>query len=203
MSGSRDGTYRALIAELAGLVRLAHTALRGATAALAEPVGGRDGIPAAEKSLAELRARIEEDAAGTLGGQAGVVMGVHVGTEVESLGQLAQRLLEAAWARQEREPVDGRLRAPLRGIADTALDVVARAADVLESGAPEDVADLLADVHEVGQRQRLLYELLIHEEEVDPVDSADLVLLSCCYLHCADHAGSIARHAMLFSHTGA
>ncbi|MBV6696649.1 hypothetical protein KV557_05845 [Kitasatospora aureofaciens] len=205
MPGVGDGSYRALVAELAGLVRLAHTALRGATAPLADPEGAAEGVEAAEKALAELRARIEEDAAGTLGGRAGVVVGVHVGTEAEALGQLAQRLLEAAWVRQQREPFDEWLRAPLGGIADAALDLVARAADVLESGAPEGVADVLAEVHEVGQRQRLLYELLIRGVDVDadPVDAADLVLLSCCYQQCAAHAGAIARHAVLFSHVEA
>ncbi|MER7754990.1 hypothetical protein [Kitasatospora sp. NPDC097643] len=200
MPGSDDRTGRALVAELAALVRLAHSALHGATAVLTDPERDGGGVPVAEKALAELRARIEEDAAEAPGGRAGIVVGVHVGTEVESLGQLAQRLLEAAWARQEREPVAERLRAPLRGIAHAALDLVERAAAVLESGEPADVADLLAQLQEVGQRQRLLYELLIREDVADPVDTADLVLLSCCYQQCAAHAGSIARYAVLFSH---
>ncbi len=131
-------------------------------------------------------------------------MGVHVGSEVEALGRLAQRLLEAAWARQERASFGERLLAPLHGLAEAALGLVARAADVLESGAPEGVADVLTGQHDVSQRQRLLYELLLREEQEDPVDVADLVLLSCCYQQCADCAGAIARHAVLFhSHTGA
>ncbi|MGW2248717.1 hypothetical protein ACWCXH_00725 [Kitasatospora sp. NPDC001660] len=200
MPGGGHDAYRALITELAGLVRLAHGALRGATDVLTDPAGGADGIAEAEKALAELRDRIEEDAADTPGGRAAVVVGVHVGTEAEALGQLAQRLLEAAWARQEQEPFGARLCAPLRGLAEAALDLVARAADVLESGAPEGVADVLTDLHEVGQRQRLLYASLIREEATGPADTADLVLLSCCYQQCAGHAGSIARHAGLFSH---
>ncbi|WP_395298222.1 hypothetical protein ACF9IK_35755 [Kitasatospora hibisci] len=202
MSDGGDGTYRALIAELAGLVRLAHGALRGATAALVDPVGPGDAIPVAEKALAELRSRIEEDAAGALGGRAGVVVAVHVGTEVEALGQLAQRLLEAGWARQDREALGEHLRIPLGGLADAALELVARAADVLESAAPGGVADVLTGLHEVGQRQRLLYELLLREDGADLADVTDLVLLSCCYQQCADRAGSIVRHAALFPHLG-
>ncbi|MET8629148.1 hypothetical protein ABZW30_36365 [Kitasatospora sp. NPDC004669] len=199
MPDGAGGGYRALLGELAGLVRLARTALGGATTALTGAEGDGEGIPGAEKALAELRARIEEDTAGTLGGRAEVVVGVHVGCEVEALGQLVQRLLEAAWARQGREPFDDRLLVPLRGIADAALDLVGRAAAALESGAPEAVADVLTELHEVAQRQRLLYELLLRGEETDPVDTADLVLLSCCYRRCADHAGAIARHAELFA----
>ncbi|MFG2908422.1 hypothetical protein ACGF13_25565 [Kitasatospora sp. NPDC048286] len=191
---------RALVGELAGLVRLANTALGGATAVLTDPADGGAGITAAEKALAELLTRVEEDAAVTPDGRAAIVVGVHVGCEVEALGRLALRLLEAAWARQEREPFDERLRAPLIGIADAALDLVARSADALESGSAGDIADLLTRLHELGQRQRLLYELLLGEQGGDPVDVTDLVLLSCCYQQCADRAGAIARHAGLFSH---
>ncbi|MFE5587980.1 hypothetical protein [Kitasatospora sp. NPDC056531] len=200
MTDGADRGYRVLVGELACLVRLAHAALGGATVVLTGSAGGGDGVPAAEEALAELRSRIEEDAAGTLGGRAGTVVGVHVGCEVEDLGQLVQRLLEAAWARQEREPFDERLLAPLREMADAALDLVARAAEVLESGAPGAVADVLTELQEIGRRQRLLYELLLHEDHADPDDIADLVLLSCCYRQCADHAGAIARHAGLFAH---
>ncbi|MER7673992.1 hypothetical protein ABTY61_36805 [Kitasatospora sp. NPDC096128] len=202
MADGAGGGYRALVGELAGLVRLAHAALCGATAALTGPAGG-DGVPAAERALAELRSRIEEDAADTLGGRAGVVLGVHVGCEAEALGQLAQRLLEAAWARRLRDPFDEPLLAPLRAVADSALDSVSRAADVLESGAPGSVADVLTESHDIGQRQRLLYELLLRTEEADPVDAADLVRLSCYYRQCAEHAGAIARYAGLFAHTAA
>ncbi|WP_327063616.1 hypothetical protein OG196_01790 [Kitasatospora purpeofusca] len=201
MSDGGDHTYGALVAELACLVRLAHDALRGATAALADPAGDADAVPAAERALAELRSRIEEDAAGALDGRAGAVVAVHVGTEAETLGRLAQRLLEAVWARREREPVAGRLWLPLAGIAEAALELVAGAADVLESASPEGVADVLTALHEVGQRQRLLYELLLRENGTDLVDVTDLVLLSCCYQQCADRAGAIVRHSLLFSNS--
>lgn len=200
MSDGADGGYRALLGELAALVGLTHDALSGVTAVLTDPADGGDGVPAAEKALAELLTRIEEDAAAAPGGRPGIVLSVHVGCEVEALGRLAQRLLEAAWARQEREPFDERLRAPLTGIADATLDLLARSADALVSGRPEDVADVLTELHGVGQRQRLLYELLLRERGADPVDVTDLVLLSCCYQQCADRAAAIARHAGLFSH---
>ncbi|WP_369185180.1 hypothetical protein [Streptomyces sp. Y1] len=202
MSGGPRGEHRALIGELAALVRLAHTALRGASAVLTDPEDP-GGIPTAEKALAELRERIEEDAAAAVpGGPTGLVLGVHVGCEVEALGQLVQRLLEAAWARQEREPFDERLRPPLRGLAGAAVELVARAADALESGAPEDTADVLAQLPEVGRRQRGLYELLLAPETdrgTDPVDTADLVLLSCCYQQCADRAAAVVRHTGLLA----
>lgn len=61
------------------------------------------------------------------------------------------------------------------------------------------MADLLA-TYEPGQRQRLLYELLLADPApADRADTTDLALLSCYYQQCAGHAASIARHAVLFS----
>ncbi|MFJ9696329.1 hypothetical protein [Kitasatospora sp. NPDC101183] len=192
MAEGAEAEYRALVGDLAGLVRLAHAALRGVTAVLAGPEAGHEGIAAAEKALAELRERIEEDAARAPGGQTGLVLAVHVGCQVEALGQIAQRLLEAAWARQEREPFDRRLRTPLNGLAHTALALVGQAADALETPAPEDEADARALLAEVERRQHQLYALLRGPDgTADAVDVADLVLLSCCYRQCAGLAVAI------------
>ncbi|MFD5565038.1 phosphate signaling complex PhoU family protein [Kitasatospora griseola] len=185
---------------MAGLVRLAAEALDGATAALTAEVGAADGAVRSEKALAELRARIEEDAGAAPAGLRAVVAGVQVGREVEWLGVLAQRLLEVAWARQDREPSPEQLLTSLRAIAETAVGLVGRAADVLEQAAPEAVADLLSDVPETVRRQRLLYErLLAAEAPVDVRTAADLVLLSGHYQQCAEHAGAIGRYALLFT----
>lgn len=131
MPGTAHDEGLALVSELAGLVRLARAALSGATTALTKPDGTAEGVPAAEKALAELRDRIEEDATEAPEGCLALVLGVHVGTEVEGLAQLAQRLLAAAWARQGRELFPERVRAPLSGLADSALNLVGQAADVL------------------------------------------------------------------------
>ncbi|MEV7119213.1 hypothetical protein [Kitasatospora griseola] len=200
MSDTGVGELRAFVGELAGLVRLAAEALDGATAALTAEVGAADGAVRSEKALAELRGRIEEDAGAASAGLRAVVAGVQVGREVEWLGVLAERLLEVAWARQDREPFPEQLLTSLRAIAEAAVGLVARAADVLEQAAPEAVADLLSDVPETARRQRLLYErLLAAEAPVDVGTAADLVLLSGHYQQCAEHAGAIGRYALLFT----
>ncbi|MFJ8444244.1 phosphate signaling complex PhoU family protein [Kitasatospora griseola] len=200
MSDTGGGELRVFVGELAGLVRLAAEALDGATAALTAEVGAAGGVVRSEKALAELRGRIEEDAGAAPGGLRAVVAGVQVGREVEWLGVLAQRLLEVAWARQGREPFPERLLMPLRAIAESAVGLVGRAADVLEQAAPEGVADLLSDVPETARRQRLLYErLLAAEAPVDVGTAADLVLLSGHYQQCAGHAAAIGRYALLFT----
>ncbi|GGQ88552.1 hypothetical protein [Kitasatospora griseola] len=201
MSDTGVGELRAFVGELADLVRLAAEALDGATAALTAEVGAADGVVRSEKALAELRGRIEEDAGAAPAGVRAVVAGVQVGREVEWLGVLAERLLEVAWARQQdREPFPEQLLTSLRAIADAAVGLVGRAADVLEQAAPEAVADLLSDMPETARRQRLLYErLLAAEAPVDLGTAADLVLLSGHYQQCAEHAGAIGRYALLFT----
>ncbi|MFI9785166.1 hypothetical protein ACIHEI_16915 [Kitasatospora sp. NPDC051984] len=200
MSDAGDGELLDLVGELAALVRLAAEALDGATAALMVEVGAAGAVVRSEKALAELRGRIEEDAGALPAGLRAVVVGVQVGREVEWLGVLAQRLLELAWARQDREPFSERLRTPLRGIAEAAVGLVRRAADVLEQTAPEGVADLLSDVPETALRQRLLFErLLTANAPVDVRTVADLVLLSAHCRQCAEHAGAIGRCALLFT----
>jgi hypothetical protein len=202
MSGVDVREYRALIGELAGLVRLAGTALDGASAALLDPADAGDGVAVAEKALAELRGRIEDAAATAPEGPSAALVGVHVGTAVEGLGRLAQRLLEVAWSRRGGEPFPGRVAVPLHGLADVALSLIPRAGAVLEDGSAVGVADLLADLHEVGRQQRLLYELLLLDPSpVAAADAADVALLSCSYQQCADHAAAIARHAVLFAGT--
>ncbi|WP_198042205.1 PhoU domain-containing protein [Kitasatospora azatica] len=164
---------------------------------------------AAEKALSELRERIEEDAAGVLRGGSpkvsdrhAIVVGVHVGSEVECLADLVEQLLRLAWSRQSTAPWPDRLRVPLHGMGAVALAMLAKAADLLESEDAEAGADLLTTSHEVGQRQRLLYELLLSgAEPVAAGDIADATLLACHYQRCAGHAVSIARHAALFTAT--
>ncbi|MFJ6140690.1 PhoU domain-containing protein [Kitasatospora sp. NPDC092286] len=210
MAGNgRDGQRR-LTGEPAELVRLAGAAMSEVMDGLTGSAAVAEGATAADKALAELRERIEEDAAGVLPGRTAqrsdrhtIVVGVHVGTEVECLADLAEQLLRLAWSRQSAEPWPERLRLPLRGMGEVVLVMLAKAADTLEAEAAEARADLLAEQHEVAQRQRLLYELLLSgAEPAGAGDSADATLLACYYQRCADHAVSVARHAVLFSAAG-
>ncbi|GAA2784633.1 hypothetical protein GCM10010441_06980 [Kitasatospora paracochleata] len=203
MSRTVGSEHRAFLGELAELVRLARTALEGATSALTEPDGAADGVVTAEKALSELCGRIEEDAADTPPEPVAVVAGVHVGSEVEWLALLARRLLEIAWARQGSQPFPERVLAPLSGLAEAAVGLVGRAADVLTEGTPEGVADLLSDLHEAGLRQRLLYDLLLADPPpVGSAETAELTLLSCHYRQCAEHAAAIARPVVVFADAG-
>ncbi|GAA1222046.1 hypothetical protein GCM10009665_10330 [Kitasatospora nipponensis] len=218
MSGNEQEARGRLSDELADLVRLASTALGEVAAGLTvsrsragdTPVGSLEGgATAAEKALSELRERIEEDAAGVLPGRSpqvsdryAIVVGVHVGTEVECLAELVELVLRLAWSRQSAAPWPEPLRGPLHGMGGVVGAMLAEAADLLESEDAEAEADLLARFHEVAQRQRLLYELLFSRAEPAAAgDIAEATLLACYYQRCAGHAVSIARHAALFATT--
>ncbi|MGC0314498.1 hypothetical protein [Kitasatospora acidiphila] len=218
MTGNERDAHGRLIGELADLVRLASTALSEVADGLTvpqPPAGGthagtlEEGVTAAEKALSELRERIEEDAAGVLRNSSlqvsdrhAIVVGVHVGTEVECLADLVELLLRLAWSRQSAARWPDRLRVPLHGMGTVVPAMLAEAADLLESEDTEAGADLLATFHEVVQRQRLLYELLLSSAEPAAAgETADATLLACYYQRCAGHAVSIARHAALFAAT--
>ncbi|MFI6845205.1 hypothetical protein OG535_05730 [Kitasatospora sp. NBC_00085] len=196
-----------LLGDLAAMIRLAHKALGEATGALLDTADtAAENATAAEKALRELREEIEDDASAVLPDGSptadlhAIVVGVHVGTDVECLAALARQLVELAWARQAGQPLPARLRLPLRGMGNLALNMVGKAGDVLESTESETVADLLGGMHEIAQRQRLLYDQMLSEAgQAEPGDVADATLLSCCYERCASHAVSMARHAAFFA----
>ncbi|BFV55365.1 hypothetical protein KCMC57_up04690 [Kitasatospora sp. CMC57] len=205
---SQTGPYWSglLLGDLAGMIRLANKALGEATAALLDAADdAAEKATAAEKALHELREEIEDDASAVLPDASptadprAIVVGVHVGTDVECLAALTRQMVELAWARQSRQPLPPRLRLPLRGMGNLARTMVGQAGDVLEATEYETIADLLGGMHEMAQRQRLLYEQMLSEAcQATPDDIADATLLSCCYERCASHAVSMARHAALF-----
>jgi phosphate uptake regulator len=209
MAGNGLEAYGRLTGELAELVRLAGTALSEVTDGLTGAATLEGGVTAAEKALSELREQLEEDAAGVLPGgsppaweRPAVVVGVHVGTEVECLADLAEQLLRLAWSRQSAGPWPDWLRTPLRGMGRLVVAMLAKAADALESTDVEAAADLLGGLNEVAQRQRLLYELLLAGAEPAGADTvADATRLACYYQRCAGHAAAIARHSALFAET--
>jgi len=196
---------------MAGTARLAHTALSRATEALLDPESALDRamavgrLVAAERALHELGEAIEDEAAAVLPYRSAaadartIVVGLHTGHDLERLAELARQVVDIAGARQPR-PLPARLRLPLRGISGIALTMVAKAADLLESGEVAAAADLQGDLYEIGQRRRLLYqELLSTDHPVGAPDTVDATLLSCHYESCADHAVSMTRYAALFA----
>ncbi|MGK4579515.1 PhoU domain-containing protein [Kitasatospora sp. HPMI-4] len=202
-------SYEALVERLAAMVRLAETALSRASHVALETgtAEAERELAAAEAALQPLDELIEDDAAllltghGTAPGDVrSVVADTHVGGEVQQLAEATRRMGEIAWVRRGKGPLPELARLPLDGMSALALQMVAKAADVLEKADPETVADLHSGVNEIGQRQRLLYgQLLAADPPLERADVVDAVLLSGYFERCASHALALARHASLFS----
>jgi hypothetical protein len=192
--------------ELAGFLRLVHSALREATGALlgtpAEAPAAR--ARAATQIIGSLRHTMEEDAGAFTpatsapGPELGpALLGAHTGTEIEGLAGVTVQLVELAWLRRERTPLPARMLTPLGQMAAAALQLVQAAAAALESpDRPEPVTRPGLLTHQ----QHLLYEeLLAADEPVGSSDVADAVLISCALLRAGHHAESVVAQAALLS----
>jgi hypothetical protein len=193
--------------ELAGLLRLVHSALREATGALLdEPTEAAERARAAAKIIGILCHTMEEDAGAftpapaLLGPELGsVLLGAHTGTEVEGLADVTVQLVELAWLRRDRAPLPSGFLVPLRAMAGTALGLVEAAAAALEPqlGTPHTVRP---DAALLTRQQRLLYEsLLAGKEPVSPLEASDVVLISCRLVRAGQHALSVVSQAPLLA----
>jgi len=198
----------ATVERLVGMVRLAYTALSAVTQAVLGP-GGPEAercLADAEPALKTLHQELEDDASVLLAGRRpvprdlrSVVTETHVEGDVQQLTELARQIGEIAWVRRFGAPLPERVAEALRGMAELALGMLADAADALEDPQPKTVADLHGGLNEIGQRQWLLYGVLLADgTPVDRSDAVDAVLLARCYERSAGHALSAARHAGLF-----
>ncbi|MCU7826141.1 hypothetical protein [Kitasatospora sp. DSM 101779] len=194
----------------AALLGLAAEALRCASAAALGTTSGAavdDAVIAAERALQPLRDAVEQDAAALLArsapepaGTLALLARVHLGADVQQLGELARRITETAAARGTRGPLPADLRRPLETMAALGLAMLATAARSLPDPRSDHLADLHGDRTEMARHQSVLYARLL---DADPpparADTVDAVLLSGHYDGCAHHALSAARHAALFA----
>ncbi|PBC70906.1 phosphate uptake regulator [Streptomyces sp. TLI_235] len=191
------------------LLGLAEEALRCATAAaLTGPGSPPDSaVTAAERALRPLQDALEDDASALLAGAEPQPRGtrallaeVHLGADVQQLGELARRITEIAAARSTRGPLPADLRTPLGEMAVLGLAMLATAGRSLRDPRADDLAELHGDRTEMARHQARLYaRLLDADPPADRTDTVDATLLAGHYDRCAHHALSAARHAALFA----
>jgi hypothetical protein len=168
---------------------------------LDEPVDAAERSRAATQAISVLRGTMEEDAGVAVSGTAllgpelrPVVLGAHIGTEVEGIADVGVQLVELARLRRGRPPLPARLRAPLQGMASGVLVLVAAAGEVLEPSVPPRPTTTDADA--VAREQHTLHDrLLTGEQPLDSADAGDAVLLACRLVQAAHHAESVIAHA--------
>ncbi|MEU1823142.1 hypothetical protein ABZ502_12040 [Streptomyces abikoensis] len=193
---------------VAGLLRLARTALSQATTVLFQPtVKGEKKMAAVDRALGELWQEAEDLATAGLATGADqngdirtVITDMYVGEDVGRMGVLARQVGDIAWARQTKPPLPGPVREAVRGIGEDCLALVGGAQDAVASPAAAPVTDAqLADIG--AQHVRLCRVLLSGSASLDVVDAVDVSVLSRCYVECAQRAASVALHMALFRET--
>ncbi|MBH1934297.1 hypothetical protein I5Q34_08315 [Streptomyces sp. AV19] len=192
----------------ADLLRLARTALSGATAVLARSAaGGEKGMAAVDRALGELW-ETAEDLAST-GPAAGVapeadvrtvITGMYVGEDVGRMAVLARQVGDIAWARRSKPPLPASVGDPLRDMGEACLGLIDRAHDSVASPARGAVTDAqLADVED--RQERLCHTLLSGSAALGVMDAVDVAVLGRCYAECAQRAAAVAAHVALLRRT--
>ncbi|NMH99270.1 hypothetical protein [Pseudonocardia acidicola] len=186
---------------LSAAIRLAHAAMRSATAALLGPAAVIEGARATDDALHRLAAELDAHAAALRAGTdppeaddlRAVVAGVPISTDVESMGELARLVGDIARSRWDRPPAPARLHAAVAATARSCLDTIAATADAMESVNPAAVAEAVRIGTQTGRLREALDRRLL-SGGIDVRTAIDLTLVGRCYERGAGRAVAVARH---------
>lgn len=197
----RGGTDRT-VEDVAHVLRLAHDALRLATAVL---VGSG---PGAEREMAELaRALVDlRNSADDLGEASGagdlrsLLAGLYVGQDVGRIVLLTGQVGDIAWERRSAHPLPEAVRRPVRDMGEACLGLIGRTSDVVALSAPHGVVG--RELAGISRRQEALSRLLMEGEgTVRAADAVDAAVIGRCYEECAYRAVAVARQAAVLRET--
>jgi phosphate transport system protein len=201
--------YRADLAEVTRLLvtmaRRVRIAMSGATTALLEAdQTGAEQVLAGDVEVDALYRQIEEKVYDLLARQSPVasdlrlvVTSLHVGADVERMGDLACHVAKIALRRLPDRAVPEELVPVVRDMAAVTDRMAGKIADVLENTDAERAAELERDDDEVDELNRQLYGLLLGTAWRHGVEQAvDGALLGRWYERFADHAVNVGRQVV-------
>lgn len=196
-----------LCGQLIAVIELSRVVLERVTAALCarDPHSGGD-LPDGEKALHALRRAIEDQALAirqTRARPSGValrtvVAAAQVNADAEGVAELARRLAEITRARPSRPAAPAGVQAVVCSMGRICSDMMAMAGDA-DGASPVDTESRIDAAHaELHRLRRRLCRLLLRNTGPVDIDAAlDAALAGGYYLRCAEHAISMARHAVL------
>ncbi len=197
----RAGTDRT-VGGVAHVLRLAHDALRLATAVLAGsgPCAERE-MAALGRALTELRNGADDLAAADEAADLrSVLAGLYVGQDMGRIDLLTRQVGEIAWERRSTQPLPEVVRRLVRDIGEACLMLIGRTSDVIALSAPHGV--VVRDLADISRRQEALSRLLLEGEQTIVVaDAVDAAVIGRCYEECAYRAVAVARHAAMLRET--
>jgi phosphate transport system protein len=196
-----------LSGQLIKVIELSRILLEHLTAALCDPdPSASTRLPDAAKALHALRQAVDDQALAIeqtrlqpspIALQT-VVAAAQANADAEGVAELARRLAEIAGARPSRPTGPADVQAIVCSMGRVCVDMMAMASDTKGSALVDTEARIDAANAELHRLRQRLYRLLLHSTGPVDVDAAlDASLTGGYYLRCADHAISMARHAVL------
>jgi phosphate transport system protein len=188
----------------------ARTAMRRATVALLE--GDRteaEQVAASDNEIDALYTRVEERTYDLLARQApvasdlrAVITALHVASDIERMGDLAEHIAEIAQRRHPAIAVPEELRPVIREMAEVADRIAAKSVAVLSTADAERAAELERDDDQMDDLHRQLLAFMLGAAWRHGVEAAiDGALLGRYYERFADHAVN-AGNQVVFLVTG-
>jgi phosphate transport system protein len=193
----------AMAEEVRSAMRRATTALLNADAGIAE------GVIAGDAAVDQLHKEVEEKVFGLLARQAPVasdlrlvIAALHIGGDLERMGDLAEHVAKTALRRHPAKAVPDELATVIRDMADVADRISAKISQVLANPDAARAAELESDDDAMDELHKGLFVVLLGAAWRHGVESAiDGALLGRFYERFADHAVNAGRH-LFFLVTG-
>jgi phosphate transport system protein len=203
--------YRAELADvtrtLVDMAERVRAALAAATAALltADQTGAEE-VVHADAEIDALCDQLEEKVYDLLARQAPVasdlrlvVTALHIGSDLERMGDLADHVAKTALRRVPAVAVPEELRPVIQDMGTAADRMAGKVIDVLRTSDAERGAELDRDDDEIDELQKQLFGLLLGTAWRHGVEPAvDAALLSRWYERFADHAVNAGQEVVYF-----
>ncbi len=191
--------------QLVSMAEAARTAMGAATTALlsadkdgAERVIARDAdINAIFKSVEEKVLRILAQQAPVASDLRMVITALHIGTDLERMGDLAEHVAKAALRRYPNVAVPAELAGTVGQMANVADRIAGKITLILASRDVERAAELERDDDAMDDLERQLYTRILGPDWTHGVEAAvDAALLGRFYERYADHAVNAGQHVI-------
>jgi phosphate transport system protein len=191
--------------QLVSMAEAARTAMGAATTALlsadkdgAERVVTRDlDINAIFHSVEDKVLRILAQQAPVASDLRMVISALHIGTDLERMGDLAEHVAKSALRRYPNVAVPAELAGVIGQMANVADRIAGKITLILASRDVERAAELERDDDDMDDLERLLYTKILSPEWTHGVEAAvDAALLGRFYERYADHAVNAGQHVI-------
>lgn len=191
--------------QLVEMTRLAGSAMARATTALLDAdIALAESVIEADERIDGLRDDLDNLAVDLLARQQPVatdlrmvVTAMHMGTDLERMGDLAQHVAKVARLRYPKSAVPAELRSMIVEMDQIAQRIVAKAGSIIAAKDAEGAHELREDDDRMDELHRETFRILLSDSWSHTTETAvDMTLLARYYERFADHAVTLARQVV-------